>query len=382
MKILIASNSFKGSLGPSEASEAVRRGVKKVLPGASVRLLPVSDGGDGLMEVLLRKAGGKILYARVRGPLGRPVLAGYAILSDGKTAVVEMARASGLALLRGRKFDVLSASSYGTGELIAAALRKGVGRVIVGLGGSASNDGGAGAARALGGVFLGGNGKELPPGGGALIRLSCISAAGMLPGLKQAEIIGVSDVQNPLLGRYGSARVYGPQKGASGKDVKILADALLRYSAVVKRDLGKDIGWIAGGAAAGGLGAGLAAFAGAKLVRGAGYVLDFLGAAREIEWADVVITGEGRFDFQSFFGKAPVAVGRLAKKMGKPALLVCGDCEVKDRRILRKNGIEAVTAVSELGAGKKDSISRAALWVEEAAEIAVKRYLAVITDSR
>lgn len=376
MKILIAPNAFKGSLSPLEVSRAMLDGVKAAIPGADacLQVLPVSDGGDGLMGVIVHHAGGRILKANVHGPNGRRRLARFAILPDGRTAVVEMAEASGLALLEGQRLSPLKASSFGTGELIRSALKEGATLIIVGLGGSATNDGGAGAAQALGVVLYDAHGKSLQAGAGELLRLSGIDMTGIYPRLKGARIIGVSDVKNPLLGKYGSARVYGPQKGASRKDVRIMGRALVRYSHIIKSQLGKDVGYMPGGAAAGGLAAGLSAFFDARLVNGADYVLDLLGAKLAIETADMVITGEGRLDFQSFFGKVPVAVSRMAKAAGKPAVFICGKCFVKGKRLLRQNGITHVVSLEEVGATKKDTMSGAARWVKKAAEYAVKQF--------
>ncbi|MBU2572594.1 MAG: glycerate kinase [Elusimicrobia bacterium] len=376
MRILIAPNAFKGSLSPLEASRAMSDGVKAALPGAKVRMLPVSDGGDGLMEVIVHHAGGRIFKTRVRDPNGRVRPARFAVLSDGRTAVVEMAEASGLALLEGRRLIPLKATSFGTGELIRAALKKGATQIIVGLGGSATNDGGAGAAQALGVMLYDAQGKSLGAGVGQLLRLSGIDTRGIDPGLKRAGITGVSDVKNPLLGKYGSARVYGPQKGASKKEVRIMGRALLRYSHILKSQLGKDVGHMPGGGAAGGLAAGLAAFFDARLVRGADYVLELLGARSEIEMSDLVITGEGKLDFQSFFGKAPVAVCRMAKAAGKPSIFICGKCSVKNRRLLRQNGITRVVSLEEAGAAGKNAMSGAARWVKKAAEKVTGCFLA------
>ncbi|MFH1619319.1 MAG: glycerate kinase [bacterium] len=374
MKIFVAPNSFKGSLTAVQAAGAMFKGIKKALPCAEVRLLPVSDGGDGFMEVLLRRLGGKVLRARVRDPLGRPRRAHYAMLADGKTAVLEMAAASGMALLKKHELDPLNATSCGTGQLIMAAAEYGAKTALVGLGGSATNDAGAGAARAAGARFLDRNGKELPRGTKALLRLSRIDMSGLRPEIKGVSVIGVTDVINPLLGSRGSARVYGPQKGASPEEVAVMEAALARYACVIRKQLGRNIGDMPGGAAAGGLGAGLNVFFGARLVDGADFVLNMLEAEKEMRPADLILTGEGCFDSQSFFGKAPVAVSRLAGRLCKPAVVVCGQKKDIKEKLLKKNGISHVITLAEAGAGPADSMARAAYWVEKTAEMAIRRF--------
>ncbi len=350
------------------------RGVRRVLPRARVTLLPISDGGDGLMETLLASAGGRRCFSVVRGPLGRSLRAPYALLDDG-TAVVEMAQASGLALIDKRKRDVLGATSYGTGELIRSAIENGAKSVVVGLGGSATNDGGAGMAQALGARFLDAFGRELPLGAAALLRLARLEW-GTLPKLTRGVgFLAVSDVTNPLLGAKGSARVFGPQKGALPAQVRLLERALTHYAKRLRLDLGRDVARRPGAGAAGGLGAGLMAFLGAELVPGAAWVLGELEAGHRLQGADAALTGEGWLDQTSFFGKAPIEFARRAKALGVPVAAVCGGYDAAIVRRLRAAGIREVVSFSEAGATKADSHRRAARWAEKAASLAVKRLL-------
>ncbi|MFA6433830.1 MAG: glycerate kinase [Elusimicrobiales bacterium] len=346
MKILIATNAFKGTMGPLAAARAVERAVKRVAPGAQIELFPVSDGGDGLLEAFLFRGRGVRRVLNAPGPVFESVRAEWAI--SGNAAIIEMAQASGLKYLPKNRLMPLDATTFGVGRLLLAAARSGARSALVGLGGSASNDGGAGCAAGFGFRLLDKNGAPIPPGAKGLLKLERIVPPPFFKKKGGMKIIALTDVDNPLTGPRGSARIYGPQKGAGPAGVAVIERALLHYSRVVKRELGVEIKNIKGGAAAGGLGAGLYAFFGAELVSGADYALRRLGFERALERCDRVITGEGRFDAQSFCGKAPVAVSRLAGRYGKPALLVCGSCTVKDRRRLRANGISEIIALDEV----------------------------------
>ncbi|MDD2772906.1 MAG: glycerate kinase [Elusimicrobiales bacterium] len=365
MKILCAPNSFKGTLSSAQAAAAIARGMKNAT-GAATAALPVSDGGDGLMEVLHAHCGGRLVGKTVRGPADRPVRAQYCILKDG-SAVIEIARASGLALLRANALRPMEATSFGTGELIADALERGVRRIYAGLGGSATNDGGAGMAVALGARLLEEKGNPVPPGVAGLLKLSKIDVSALHPGLKRAEIFALTDVRNPLLGRHGSARTYGPQKGAAPAQVDIMERALARYSRIVKRDLRVDIARVPSCAAAGGIAAGLRAFCGARLENGADFVLKLLGAEKAVRGCDIVVTGEGCFDWQTFFGKAPAAVARLALKHGKPVFVIAGQCRRLDIDKLEANGITAVYCISGEDISAAQAQKNAARYVEAAA---------------
>jgi glycerate kinase len=312
--------------------------------GASAAILPISDGGDGLIESLLYAKRGRLVRAPAAGPLGARRMAEYGML--GKTAVIEMARASGLALLRKDRLDPMSATSRGTGELIAAAMERGAARLWIGLGGSATNDGGAGMAEALGALLLDSKGRPVPPGPAGLLKLARIDATRLHPRLRRTEIRLVSDVTNPLLGPKGSARVYGPQKGATPKQVALIEKALSNWARIIRRDMGRDVARVPGGGAAGGLGAGLLAFTDAKLAPGSRFVLEALSAEAEIRKADLVLTGEGRFDSQSFYGKAPAELAKLASRLGKPVGLVCGQLEKGLEPRLKTIGIGPVVSLT------------------------------------
>lgn len=338
MRVLVAPNAFKGCLSAREAALIIVRGLRRARPGVLVDPMPVSDGGDGLVEVLLERRGGRRVRVRVLDALGRPAWASYALLSDGRSAVVEMAQASGMARLKGR-LDPLGATTYGTGQLIADALRRGRRRILVGMGGSAASDGGAGMAQALGARLLDERGRELPRGASALLRLARVEPPSLPAG---ARVLAVSDVRNPLLGPRGSARVYGPQKGAAPAQVRVLERALARWARALRRDLGVSTARLPGAGAAGGLGAGLAAFLGARLIPGADWVLAELGAAARVRRAGLVVTGEGRLDRQSLFGKAPVALARRARRAGVPVVFLCGSVEPGMGPALRRLGARAV----------------------------------------
>lgn len=370
-RILVAPNAFKGCLSAARAADAMARGARRAAPGAVIDRMPISDGGDGLMEVLLAHLGGRRVSLTVTGPLGRPRRAAYALLAGRREAVIEMAQASGLARLPPGELDALGATSFGTGELVADALRRGARRVLVGMGGAASNDGGAGAAQALGARLLDRAGRDLPFGAAALERLDRVDASGIEPLLRGAEILAVSDVRNPLLGRFGSARVYGPQKGATPAMVRRLEKALGRYARVLKRDLGRDVAGLPGAGAAGGLGAGLAAFLGAELVPGAELVLERLGARKRVASASLVLTGEGRLDFQSFFGKAPVTLARLAKTRGRPVRFLCGQVSKDAAEGLRAFGKGAAYPLSAGGPDAARALKECSLRLRAAAAKAV-----------
>lgn len=322
MRILIAPNAFKGTLTAGRACEAIAAGAREAFPGARLDLLPVADGGDGLLEALLPALGGRFMRTRVEGPLGDKVSARW--LLAGRTAVIEMAEASGLRRLSGRRLKPLDASTRGVGQLLLAAIASGAKEIVVGLGGSASNDGGAGCAQAFGFSLVDAGGRPIPPGARGLARLAAVFPGEARRRLRGVTVTGLADVRNKLCGPLGSARVFGPQKGASPLEVAFMERALSRYAAVLRSCLGVPVAGLRGGAAAGGLGAGLAAFFGAELDDGSSYVLGRLGFEARLARADLVITGEGRFDAQTFYGKAPGAVIAAARRLRVPAAVVCG----------------------------------------------------------
>ena len=323
MRIVIAPQEFKGSLTAVQAAQAIADGLRRALPDAELALVPMADGGPGTVEAVVTAKGGRWQKTAVRGPLGAPMDAAWGII-DGDTAVIEMAAASGLVLVPESQRDPRIASTCGTGQTIAAALAAGCRRIIVGMGGSATNDGGAGVAQALGARLLDEDGQDLPPGGVALARLARIDVSGLDPRLRQARLFAATDVFNPLCGPQGASAVYGPQKGATPETVRELDAALAHYAAVIERDLGVRVLDVAGAGAAGGLGAGLVAFLRAEIVAGAKLVADAVGLEQRIAGSDLVIAGEGRLDAQTGFGKAPWEVARLARQARVPVIAIAG----------------------------------------------------------
>ena len=328
MRIVLAPNAFKGSLSAPDAARSMREGARRCFPEADLVELPVADGGDGTVEALVAATGGEIRSARVRGPLSETVEAGYGLLEGGQVAVIEMARAAGLALIPAARRDPRITTTHGVGELLQLAFDQGARRFIVGIGGSATNDGGAGMAQALGYHLLDEQGHELPPGGAALARLARIHVGGVHADWKQAEVKVACDVTNPLTGPSGASAVYGPQKGATPEQVRELDRALRRLADIIRRDLEVDVEHLPGAGAAGGLGAGLVAFSGARLQPGAELVLEALRFPERISGADLVLTGEGRLDLQTTrYGKGPAAVARHARQAGIPVIAIAGSLE-------------------------------------------------------
>jgi glycerate kinase len=323
MRIVVAPQEFKGSLSAVQASDAIGEGLRRALPDADLVLVPMADGGPGTVEAVVAAKNGRWERTSVRGPLGAPVNATWGVI-DGDTAVIEMAAASGLVLVPESERDPRLTSTYGTGELVAAALAAGCRRIIVGMGGSATNDGGGGAAQALGVRLLDDDGRDLPPGGAALIRLARIETSRLDARLAQVRIFAATDVFNPLCGPKGASAVYGPQKGATPDMVRELDEALAHYAAVIERDLGVRVLDVAGAGAAGGLGAGLVAFLRAEILPGAKLVADAVALEARMAGADLVIAGEGRLDAQTGFGKAPWEVARLARQAGIPVIAIAG----------------------------------------------------------
>ncbi|ONM42471.1 glycerate kinase [Halopseudomonas pachastrellae] len=323
MKLVIAPDSFKESLSARAVAEAIAAGWARVYPDAELLLCPMADGGEGTVDALLSATDGKLQQTRVSGPLGDPVEAHWGLLPNAQ-AIIEMAEASGLHRVEPGRRDVLAASSHGTGELIRAALDAGVRRFVLGLGGSATNDGGAGLLAALGVRFLDREGQELPLGGAALARLSQIDLTGLDTRLAQVEVMVAADVDNPLCGPRGASAVFGPQKGASPEQVAQLDEALAHYADVMAATLGEDLRDLPGVGAAGGLGFAARAVLRAGFRPGVELVAELSGLAQAMQGADLVITGEGRLDGQSLHGKTPVGVARLARTAGVPVIALAG----------------------------------------------------------
>ena len=324
MKIVIAPDSFKESLTALEVANAIADGIAEVVPDAECLRLPVADGGEGTVRALVDESGGQIIVQSVTGPLGPPVEAFFGLLGDGRTAVIEMAAASGLELVAPADRDPMRATTRGTGELIRAALDRGVRRVVIGLGGSATNDGGAGMAQALGARLLDADGEEIGPGGGALAALRTIDISALDPRLSDLEVQAACDVTNTLTGEKGASAVFGPQKGATPEMVATLDANLGHFGRLIEAQLGQEVMGLPGGGAAGGLGAGLSAFVGATLRPGIEIVLDLVDFDARLDGADLVITGEGRIDGQSVHGKTPVGVARRAHARGIPVVVLAG----------------------------------------------------------
>ena len=367
MKIVIAPQGFKAGISGLEAARAIARGVATAIPDAETVLAPVADGGDGTLNALVDGTGGQVFTSTVTGPLGQPLQANWGVMGDGRTAVIEMALASGLALLPQRRRNPRVTTTAGTGEILREALDRGYSRIIVGLGGSATNDGGGGMASALGARLLDSEGRPLPPGGGPLARLDSVETDGLHAGLGEATIIAATDVTNPLCGPDGASAIFGPQKGANQEMVRELDAALSNYARVVARDLGQDVANQPGAGAAGGLGAGLMAFAGATLQSGIDMVCEVLGFDALLEGADLVITGEGRADRSTIFNKAPVGVARHAHAHGVPTVLLAGSLGPGYEE-LYDHSLTAVVCIADRPMSFEVSLSRTAELLEGAAE--------------
>ncbi|WP_147535158.1 glycerate kinase [Bacillus marasmi] len=366
MKIVIAPDSFKESLSALEAAEAIEKGFKQVIPDAEYIKVPMADGGEGTVQSLVDATGGEIIYKTVTGPLGKPVDAFFGILGNKTTAVIEMASASGLHLVPTEKRNPLITSTRGTGELIAAALDNGVNHIIIGIGGSATNDGGAGMAKALGALLLDENGMEIGEGGGSLCDLASINISGFDPRLANIKIEVACDVDNPLTGEKGASAIFGPQKGATPEMVAQLDQNLSHFAAIIERDLGKIITNVPGAGAAGGLGGGLLAFLPSELKRGVEIVIEATGLSQIVKDADLVITGEGRIDGQTIFGKTPIGVAKTAKKYGVSVVGIAGNVS-DDSHIVYEHGIDAVFSIIPGIISLEDAFRHAEKYVERSA---------------
>ncbi len=324
---MVAPDAFKGSLSAAAAARAMAEGVRRAAPDAEIVELPMADGGEGTVQALVDATGGGTVRLEVTGPLGEPLLATYGVLGDGETAAIEMAAASGLPLVPVKRRNPLITTTYGTGQLIGYALRQGCRRLIVGIGGSATVDGGAGMAAALGVRLLDANGESIGPGGGALVGLERIDVSGLLPEAREANVLAACDVRNPLVGPTGAAAVYAPQKGATPEMVARLEAGLANFARIVERDIGMEIADEPGAGAAGGLGAGLMAFLGAELRPGVELIMDVLGFEKAVRGASLVLTGEGKIDAQTAFGKTIAGVARAAAAHGVPVIALGGTVE-------------------------------------------------------
>jgi glycerate kinase len=367
VRIVVAPDSYKGSVSAVGVTDAIEKGLLKVFPDAEVFKVPIADGGEGTVEALVAATDGRVLSESVCGPLGQQVTAHWGILGDGTTAVIEMAAASGLPLVPRGKRDPSITTSYGTGQLIKAALDHGLRKLVIGIGGSATNDGGTGMASALGARFLDEGGNELPPGGAALARLGEIDIGGLDSRLDNAEIVVACDVDNPLCGPRGASAVYGPQKGATSEMVTELDSALKNFAEWARKVTGKDAADCPGAGAAGGLGAGLLFFTNAVLRPGVDIVIEATGLHELIRNADLVVTGEGATDFQTAFGKAPVGIAGVAKHYGKPVVCLSGSLGKGAEDVL-KHGIDALASVPPRPMSLEECMQAGPALIEQASE--------------
>lgn len=344
MKIIVAPDSFKGSLSASQVCWAIKKGIYRVIKDAQVIELPMADGGEGTMENLVCSTKGQKISVKVKDPLGRIIDAEYGVLGDRETVVIETAQASGLTLLKDHERNPLYTSSYGTGQLIKHALNKGYRKFIIGLGGSATNDGGMGMLKALGIKFYDESGQLLNEGGGYLTNLAYYDDSTFDPRIKESSFIIASDVTNPLCGPQGASMVYGPQKGATSEMIKILDKGLSNLAKVIYQQKGIDVRNIPGAGAAGGMGATFIAFFNATLRSGIDIVMEKIQFSQKLREGDLVITGEGKLDQQTLSGKVIVGVSRLAKKLQIPVIALCGTVKL-DGEILDELGITAAFSI-------------------------------------
>ncbi len=375
MKIVVAPDSFKGSLSALKVSRAMERGIRKVNPKINVCLLPMADGGEGTVEALVTALGGEIIPTVVTGPLGDPVNSFFGLLGDGTTAVIEMAAASGLPLVPAGRRNPLVTTSCGTGQLIRFALERGASQLIIGIGGSATNDGGAGMVQALGARLLDAEGRELAYGGGNLDLLHSIDMNGLDSRLRESRIRVACDVTNPLCGPKGASAVFGPQKGATAEMVAVLDKNLNHYADVLEAATGKKVREMEGAGAAGGLGAALLAIFNADLLPGSRIVLDAGKADRLMEGADLVITGEGRTDSQTLYGKVPAGVAELAAKHHVPVVCISGGL-TPDAVELYQHGFSGLFSITEGPISLEQAMTEAEPLVERAAERVARMFLA------
>ena len=365
MKIIVAPDSFKGSVSALEAAYAIEQGLRRVFPDAVIEKIPMADGGEGTVQSLVDATGGHIQTHRVVAPLENEVDAQFGILAGEETAVIEMASASGLTLVPADKRNPLRTTTYGTGQLIRAALEAGCRRLIIGIGGSATNDGGAGMAEALGVRLLDADGAQIPRGGAGLGQLASIDITGLHPAIAETETVVACDVNNPLTGPDGASHVYGPQKGATPEMIETLDQHLAHFDSVLTRTLGKSFNDVPGAGAAGGLGAGLMAFLNAELQLG----VDNL--EERVKGASVVFTGEGQLDFQTAFGKTPVGVAKVAKARNIPVIAIAGGI-AEGAEAVYDAGIDAMLGIVQEPMSLEEAVGDASRLIADTAEQAAR----------
>jgi glycerate kinase len=376
MKIILAPDSFKGNLTSLEVATAFEKGIKRILPRAKCIKVPMADGGEGTVQSLVDGLGGKFIRKRVVGPAGNTVSARYGLLSDGKTAVIEMAEASGLPLVSGKDKNPLKTTTYGTGELILDAAKRGAEKIIIGIGGSATNDGGVGMAQAIGIRFLNKQGKVISDygSGGMLKKIASIDNKKVDPLLKKIKIIVACDVNNILCGKSGASYVFAPQKGATPAMVRILDENLRHLGKVIKQSLRKDVTKLKGAGAAGGLGAGLVAFTKARMKSGIEIVIDATNICKYMENADLVITGEGRVDTQTAFGKTPSGIAKAARKYHIPTVVIGGGI-TDDANDIFAYGIDGLESACARDMSLEEAIKNSRKHLANAAERAIRLVL-------
>ncbi|WP_102275513.1 glycerate kinase [Cytobacillus massiliigabonensis] len=371
MKIVVAPDSFKGAISAREVCTSVKTGVHHVFPKAEVIEIPLADGGEGTMENLVYSSGGSFIDFEVKGPIGKPVLATIGLLGDQETAVIEMAQASGLTLLSKEDRNPLLTTSYGTGELIKHALDRNYRKFIIGLGGSATNDGGTGLLKALGVRFYSNDGYELADGGAALINLAFIDDSALDPRIRESSFLIASDVTNPLCGPNGASIIFGPQKGATARDVIKLDQALFHYSKIVQKQKHMDLCKIVGGGAAGGIGAALAAFFQTTIRSGIEVVMGAIQFEEKIKGANLIITGEGNLDSQTLSGKVITGVSKIAKKQHIPVIALCGSF-LLDKYEINELGISSAFSIVPGPCSLETAIINSSKWTIERTELIMR----------
>ncbi|MBU5485835.1 glycerate kinase [Clostridium sp. MSJ-11] len=367
MKVVIAPDSFKESMTAKEAGESIKRGIEKVFKDSECIVVPMGDGGEGTLQSLVDATSGELVYLDVLGPLGKKTKAYYGISGDGERAFIEMAVASGLQLVPRDERNPLITTTYGTGELIKGALDKGVKNILVCIGGSATNDGGAGMIQALGARLLDSEGKEIGFGGGELHKIKNIDLSSLDKRIEDVSIEVACDVNNPLLGERGASRIFGPQKGADKETVEILEENMAHYAKVIEEELGIKVNGIPGGGAAGGLGMALMAFLKGKLSPGIDLVIQYTDLENKIKGAELVITGEGSMDSQTNYGKTPIGVSKVAKKYGIPVIAFAGRIG-EGIEGLYENGISSVIGILREASTIEKALEDGKFNLEKAAE--------------
>lgn len=357
MKVAVAIDSFKGSLSTFEASSAIEEGIKRVYKDAKVIKSPLADGGEGTVEAIISATGGDMVTVTVCNPLGEKIDASYGIIPDTKTAVIEMSSAAGITLICDSERNPLNTTTYGVGEMIADALTRGCRKFIVGIGGSATNDGGVGMLQALGFDFLDEGGSQVPHGAKGIEMICEIKTENAIPQLKECEFFVACDVKNPLCGANGCSAVYGPQKGATPEMIKDMDLWLLNYARLTKAVLPEANENAEGTGAAGGLGFALMAYLGATLTSGVDLVIKETGLEDYVKDSDLVITGEGRLDGQSYMGKAPIGVAKLGKKYNKTVIAFSG-CVTDDARVCNEHGIDAFFPILKAPCTLEDAMNK------------------------